>query len=166
MNQEVDADNHEHSQHRGIEVVLDSSSLQTAHPAAQMNHRVGDEVHRAIDQVLVDGPFDVGDEKTDRRHAVDDAVDHHVVEDRQYSGQDAGPAQDGRLVDLIDVVLVEDEAVKAWKSGGDLLRNLALGVLVESPRNQPAGERNGDRGKHQQPFPKWSRIRGTGLDEL
>src|SRR5215831_8074190 len=115
VNQEVDSDHDERAEHGGVEVILDSSRLEQAQAAARADDRVGEKVHRAVHQVLVDRPVDVSEEAADGGNPIDCAVDYHVVEHRQRSRQQAGRAQPRRLVDLVDVVLVVDKAVETRK---------------------------------------------------
>ena len=100
-------------------------------------------VHGAVDDVLVDGVVDGGDEARQPSGQVHDPVDDVLVEPGQEGRQEERRPDHQRVVGLVDVVLVEDQGPDAEEAVLEVVRHAALVVLEELHGEEPA---DGGRG--------------------
>src|SRR5436189_1103428 len=91
-----------------VDVGLDTSRLHFAKAVAGGEGSLGDEVDGAVDEVVIDGAGDPCGALSDDARAIDDAIDHPAIHVGEDEAQLESPADDRRLVDLVDPVFVLD----------------------------------------------------------
>src|SRR3990172_3089141 len=138
VNQEVEEDDGEPASEGAVEIGLDPARLDAPHAAPALDGRVGQQVDRAVHDVLVDGAVDVGEEAGGGAGEVHEPVDEVAVE----PGHEASPGErgldDDPVVQLVDVVLVVDDGPRREEALLDARRDRAPPVLVERPGEDEA----------------------------
>src|SRR5260370_23307449 len=99
-----------------VDIGLDASRLHFAKAVAGGECAFGDEVDGAVDEVVIDGAGDPSGAFGEDRGAVDDAVDHPSVHIGENETEFERPADEGRLVNLVDPVLVLDRLEERQRS--------------------------------------------------
>src|SRR5579859_190441 len=126
--------------------------LQEADRKAEKLRQLGAEVQQSVDDPLVPPHGKRRAKAREPASAVHaDAVDDFGVELAERRAEVLGAVHKEGVVDFVDVVFVEEEAVERSRLFGNQLRRQFLGA-VELIGEPDASNRDGNRGKHQEIF--------------
>src|SRR5438105_6426322 len=84
----LDDDEGDGAAESAVEVGLDVAGLDAPQGATAVPGERGEAVHRAVDDVLVDGRVDVGDGAAEDAHEVDEPVDQVLVQPVHDAGEE------------------------------------------------------------------------------
>src|ERR1700682_1554938 len=102
----LDDDEDDGSAERAVEVRLDVARLQAPQGAAAGPRQPREPVDGTVTDQLVEGVVEIGPRAAEPPHEVDEAVDDVLVEPVLDRGEHQRAAHDGRLIELVDVILV------------------------------------------------------------
>src|SRR5262245_12275112 len=101
----------EHADDDDVEIGRDRARLEVAHaPADELGHG-RDQVDEPVDDVEVEEAGHPRRAAHDRRREIHEAVDHVEIEPGRRATEEQRAAHEDEVVELVDVVLVQDDAV-------------------------------------------------------
>src|SRR5262249_28022765 len=101
----------EHADDDDVEIGRDRARLDVAHAPADELGDGRDQIHEAVDDVEVEESGHPRPAAHDRGRKVHEAVDHVEIEPGRRAAERQRAAHEDEVVELVDVILVEDDAV-------------------------------------------------------
>src|SRR5688572_24037052 len=130
-------DGKEHDRQRPRQIRLHFSGLERAEEESNDLRNAGNEVHQAINDVFIDPTTDLRNDDGHLCSTIDDAIDDGSIEPGTRAGKREERANNGKLIELVKVPLIQTKIVERLDSISDLIRKM-LALHVHEVRKTDA----------------------------